>query len=254
MKRLPPLMMLLAILTSALIVITSTVDYWPHNQAKPISRKQPQLKIDQPPPRAVRQVPVKTKYIALTFDDGPDPEFTPQVLNVLKEHDAFATFFLLGQHTERYPEVVKHTVNSGCEVGVHAYSHAFLNRIPPSQAKRQIHRTYNCIYRTTGQKPALFRPPYGFYNKEVLAAAKAKKLQIILWTPNADPRDFENPGVNKIVSRVLACANPGTIVLLHDYGGDRSQTVEAVDKIIDKLAPKGFRFVTVSQLLKQRRQ
>ncbi|MHB9094413.1 MAG: polysaccharide deacetylase family protein [Eubacteriales bacterium] len=201
------------------------------------------------PGEVIRQIPTRQKYIALTFDDGPSPKYTPRILSVLAKYRASATFFLLGQHIERYPEVAAQIVNSGHEVGVHAYSHAFLNRLGPNQVKVQINRTYNLIYQATGCKPVLFRPPYGFYNRETLAAAREKRLQVILWTPSGDPKDYENPGIDVIVSRIVKSAKPGTIVLLHDYGGNRSQTVRAVDKVITKLKAKGFKFVTISKAL-----
>lgn len=204
------------------------------------------------PTYVVRQIATRGKYIALTFDDGPNPTFTPQILRILKKHNAYATFFLLGQRVSRYPSTANMIVNSGHEIGIHSYEHAFLTRIPPSQAQTQVNKTYNAIYRITGQKPSLFRPPYGFYNKDLLTFVERKKLQLILWTPTADPHDYDNPGADVIADRVLANAKPGMIVLLHDNGGNRTQTVLALDKILTALDRKGYKSITVSNLINTR--
>lgn len=246
-----------------LVVISA---YIPGRQKKPIAVPEPvkQAQPLQKPAEAeaeqsssaqkqieiVAQLNTKNKIMALTFDDGPDPRFTPQILQVLKEHGVKATFFLLGRQAERYPAITALIAGEGHETGIHSYDHKFLNRLPAAQVQKEIDRTYDVIYRITGKKPLLFRPPYGFRNSRVLKAAANRGLKIILWTPRANPRDFENPGIKKIVSRVLANARPGVIVLLHDHGGDRRQTVLATEIIITKLKARGYEFDTISSLNK----
>lgn len=247
MKR--QISILLAALLFMGIIGYVSQEYWaitplakPHKQNKLRTANKQTLQV-------IRRVETPEKIIALTFDDGPHPKFTPLVLKVLKKHKAHGTFFILGHHADRHPELVNQIVSNGNEVAVHSYNHFFLNRLSSSQVENQIDRTYKSLFRITGHQPALFRPPYGFYNKNMLSLAAKKNLKVVLWTPTADPRDYDDPGAAKIAGRVLSEIKPGSIVLLHDHGGNRAQTVEAVDKIITTLKTEGYKFETVSHLI-----
>lgn len=249
----------IVVLTGLLGLLIAVLHPFPAKQMKPgqnpvHEQAQGQEQGEQEPQGqapVIKQINTKRKIIALTFDDGPDPRFTPRLLQVLKKHGVRATFFLLGQHVERYPAITAQIVQEGHEAGLHGYDHKFLDRLPADQVESQIEKTFAAVYKTTGQKPIFFRPPYGFYNQKVLTAANNLGLQIILWTPEANPRDFENPGVSIIVNRVIAKARPGAIILLHDHGISRRQTIQATDKLITELEAHGYRFDTVGHLLKE---
>ena len=204
------------------------------------------------PIEIIHQIPTQRKSIALTFDDGPDPVFTGQVLKVLRKHHASATFFLIGHHAEQYPKIAAQIVSDGNETGVHSYDHKALHHLPCSEVQNQVNKTYDIIYKATSHKPVLFRPPFGFYNNSVLKAAGEKKMKMILWTPEADPKDYKNPGTSRIVKQLVRNAKPGMIILLHDSGRDRKQTVAAIDRVMTILEVKGYRFQTVSDILKNK--
>jgi peptidoglycan-N-acetylglucosamine deacetylase len=181
--------------------------------------------------------------IALTFDDGPNPVFTPQVLQVLKQYAVRATFFCIGQQVQRYPGLLQQTYQAGNTIGNHTWSHANLTKLSPDGIRRQLRTTSIAIQDAIGIPPVLFRPPDGATNKEVRSIASELGLRQILWT--IDTRDWQRPGVGAIVSTVLTNARNGSIVLMHDGGGNRSQTVQALPQIIIQLRQRGFTFVSL---------
>ncbi|CAB1129126.1 Chitooligosaccharide deacetylase [Candidatus Hydrogenisulfobacillus filiaventi] len=196
--------------------------------------------VDLPPDRRV---------IALTFDDGPSP-YTPRILELLQHYHQQATFFVLGQNAARYPQYVRAEAQAGMEVADHTYSHLNLARHSAATDEADLRRAQDLLTRLTGRTPVLLRPPYGTYNRDLLEVARRLGLHVVMWSWTEDSRDWTRPGVGTIVQRVLAHLEPGDIVLMHDGGGDRSQTVEALAIILRDLAAGGWRSVTVSELLR----
>ncbi|GGG16273.1 polysaccharide deacetylase family protein [Paenibacillus aceti] len=197
----------------------------------------------------VWEVPTQDKFIALTFDDGPDAKLTPQILELLEKYDAKATFFVVGERVKRYPELVKKELAAGHEVGNHSFRHPPFDQLSHSSIKDELEQTQQVIFQTTGHKAVLFRPPGGVYNDNIIQLTKQNNLQLILWSWHQDTKDWAAPGVNKIVRKVLDNAHNGDIVLMHDFVYHSSQTPEALKIILPELKKRGFSFVTVSELL-----
>jgi peptidoglycan/xylan/chitin deacetylase (PgdA/CDA1 family) len=185
--------------------------------------------------------------IALTFDDGPNPIYTPQVLAVLQEYGVKATFFDVGYLVDDYPNLARQEYAAGHVVANHSWSHPELTRLSAAGIRWQLTQGSGAIQAATGVRPVFFRPPYGAINATVVGEADAVGVTTVLW--NADPRDWALPGVDVIVDRILSQVRNGTIILLHDGGGNRSQTVAALPMIITALEQRGYRFVTVQQLV-----
>ncbi|ODG92352.1 polysaccharide deacetylase family protein [Bacillus sp. AFS029533] len=198
---------------------------------------------------AIWEVPVKEKVIAITFDDGPNDEYTPEVLDLLKKYNAKATFFLVGERVAKFPEVVMREIKEGHEVANHTYTHARLQYLTDEQIRDQLHKTHDAIIAATHVEPVLFRPPFGYYSERSINTVHDLGYLTVMWSWHQDTFDWQNPGVYKIVSNVLKDTRKGDIVLFHDHGGDRSQTVDALKQILPALQKQGYQFVTVSQLL-----
>jgi len=197
-----------------------------------------------PHPPAERLIPRSaSRVIALTFDDGPSPVFTPQVLHVLRQYRIRATFFCIGQQVQRYPYLLQQMYQAGEVIGNHTWSHPNLTELPSAAIQQQLRSTSLIIQRTIGVSPKIFRPPYGATNARVQGIAAQLGLQQIMWT--IDTRDWQQPGVRAIVNAVLTNARNGSIVLMHDGGGNRSQTVQALPQIIIGLQQRGFTYVVV---------
>jgi chitin deacetylase len=186
-----------------------------------------------------------SKVIALTFDDGPSPE-TLKVLEVLQQHNTVATFFCLGRNLREYPEIAKRIVQAGNAIGNHTWHHYYHN-VTEQTASNEIDYTGIHIYRSTGTKSLLFRPPGGHLNNGFAAYAKKKNYVVVMWS--IDPKDYLQPPASTIANTVISQAKSGAIVLLHDGGGSRQQTIQALSIIIPKLKQQGYRFVTIPQLL-----
>lgn len=191
------------------------------------------------------------KLLALTFDDGPNPYATPELLTLLAQYKAKATFFVLGEVAQAYPKLLQREVAGGHEIAVHSWRHDYLTRLSRAAVTADAERSLALIRSLTD--PALpvawERPPYGATNASVKAGIEAAGLRQILWS--VDPQDWRKPGASVIASRVLARAHPGAVILCHDGGGDRRQTLAAVRVFLPALQAKGYRFVTLSEL-KQR--
>ena len=185
--------------------------------------------------------------IALTFDDGPNPIYTPQILAMLQKYRVKATFFDVGYLVIDYPNLVRQEYNAGNVVGNHSWSHPELTLLSASAILSQLTRTSNAIQATIGVRPTFFRPPYGAINRTVLAEANTLGVTTVLWNDSAG--DWILPGVSAIASKILHLTRNGGIILLHDGGGDRSQTVAALPIIITALENRGFSFVTIQQLV-----
>lgn len=185
------------------------------------------------------------RTVALTFDDGPDPFYTPQVLDVLARYDVKATFFVIGRHVDAHPELIRHIVASGHAVGSHGYSHAILRGVWPGEITTELQRRDVALYRAAGIQTRLFRHPGGMQGVFLPFVARAGGWRVVVWS--VDSRDYTQPGAEEIVRRVLEAAHPGAIVLLHDGSphGDESrrQTVAALPAILEGLRARGYRFV-----------
>ncbi|MEH1810808.1 polysaccharide deacetylase family protein [Nostoc sp.] len=186
------------------------------------------------------------KVIALTFDDGPWPESTAQVLDILKKNQIKGTFFVVGENVKNFPNLLKQEIAEGHVIGNHTWHHwyQFLN---PQAAAYEIDHTEDIIFKTTGLKTNLFRPPGGVMHNGVVDYARNSKYAIILWS--SDSVDYSRPTVPKLIGNVFREAKPGGIVLMHDGGGNRSRTVQALPEIIANFRNQGYRFVTIPELL-----
>lgn len=185
--------------------------------------------------------------IALTFDDGPHPIYTLQVLHILQEYGVKATFFCIGRQIPAYASIVQQVNRAGNLVADHTWDHFDMTRLSVTSMQWELFRTADVIQQVTGVRPILFRPPYGSINTTVKDVSTQLGLTPIMW--NVDPSDWRLPGTDTIIQRVLANTGNGSVILMHDGGGNRSQTVQALPQIIAGLQQRGFRFVTVEQLL-----
>jgi chitin deacetylase len=192
------------------------------------------------------KLPPKDKVIALTFDDGPWPGYTAQVLNILRENNIKATFFVVGQNLKNYPNLGKQIVAEGHVIGNHTWHHWY-HFFNPQAAAFEIDNTSELISQITGAKTTLFRPPGGMLHNGLASYAKGKKYTVVMWS--VDSVDYSRPSAPILTSRVLKASKPGSIVLMHDGGGNRSQTVAALPQMISKLRQQGYRFVTIPELL-----
>jgi len=186
------------------------------------------------------------KVIALTFDDGPWPQTTEQVLDILKANNIKGTFFVVGENLKNYPELGRQIVAQGHVIANHTWHHWY-HFFNPQAAAFEIDRTEDLIYQVTGVKTNLFRPPGGFLHNGLVAYAKGQKYAVVMWS--ADSTDYKQPAVPKLINNVIKDSKPGGIVLMHDGGGNRSRTVQALPEIISNFRKQGYRFVTIPELL-----
>ena len=189
------------------------------------------------------------KYIALTFDDGPHPVYTEQILDILDKNGAKATFFVVGRNAESYPELIQREYTYGHEIGNHTYSHPDMNKISVDRAVEEILKTQNIIESITGKKPELFRAPGGVFSEELITNIEELECKPILWSWRQDTKDWCNVSVDSIVSGVVNNLQNGDIILFHDYNVNGSPTPQALELLLPKLKSLGYSFVTVSELL-----
>lgn len=181
-----------------------------------------------------------SKKIALTFDDGPHPKVTPQVLNILKKYEAKATFFVVGSEVKKNPQVLKDVANAGHEIGNHTFNHKKLTTLSLRNAQIQIDSTDAVIKATIGHNATVFRPPYGAYNKSIVNQLDVPN---VLWS--IDTLDWKHHDPQKTLAAVQKNAKNGSIVLMHDI---HQETADALDSILAMLQKQGYEFVTVSEL------
>jgi peptidoglycan/xylan/chitin deacetylase (PgdA/CDA1 family) len=230
---------------------------------RPALRRRPPSRSAHPPfaatPAQLRAIDLALRYtsfvthgvgrrreVALTFDDGPSP-FTAAILKVLTRKHVPATFFVVGQQLNDFARGLRAELRAGYRLGDHTENHAWLARLRKGAQLAQI-RDEALRARSLGAPfPRLFRPPYGAFNRATVAVTRSLNMLIVLWS--VDPGDWRRPGAGAIVRNVLGQARPGAIVLLHDGGGPRDQTVAALPAIIDGLRVRHYRLVTVPQLL-----
>lgn len=189
-----------------------------------------------------KKIPSKDwkKYVALTFDDGPHKQYTDFLLNTLKQKWVHATFFMLGENAERYPEIVKRVAENGNEIWSHSYDHPSFLKISPEKIREQLTKTDEAIMKSTGKPTTILRPPYGAYNASV---AKVAEKSLILW--NVDSMDWKNRNVAKNLKLTLSTVYDGSIILYHDI---HKESVETIGPLIDSLRWEWYEFVTVSEL------
>jgi peptidoglycan-N-acetylglucosamine deacetylase len=191
-------------------------------------------------------VHVDGPYIAVTFDDGPSATLTPKLLDLLAAHHIKATFFVIGENVAEHPEIVARAAQEGHEIANHSWSHPNLAKLSDESVRRQLWRTDDVIKKATGTRPALLRPPYGsITEREKRWIHDEFGYRIILW--DVDPYDWKRPGPAVVRNRILKETQPGSIVLSHDI---HPGTIEAMPSTLDALEAKGFKFVTVSELIR----
>ncbi|WP_078862599.1 glycosyltransferase [Streptomyces sp. NRRL F-5123] len=194
----------------------------------------------------------RARTIALTFDDGPDPRWTPQILAVLRRHHVHATFFVVGTEVAAHPALVRQIAADGNQIGIHTFTHANLGAIPAWQRSLELREAQLALAGATGQTSYLLRPPYSSSNEalndhdwESVETAGEHGYLTVLSTQ--DSEDWQRPGADAIVANATPHGSAGQILLMHDGGGDRSQTVAALDRLLPQLTARGYRFATVSE-------
>jgi peptidoglycan-N-acetylglucosamine deacetylase len=196
-------------------------------------------------PATYAQVRVDQPYIAMTFDDGPSAENTPRLLEMLKQRNIKATFFLIGQNVASNPDLVRRILADGHEIGNHSWTHPQLSKLSDDRVTMEITKTQDAIKDASGFTPSLLRPPYGAITPRQREWVEDRfGLNVILWS--VDPFDWKRPGASVITQRILSQVRPGAIILSHDI---HKQTVDAMPATLDGLIAKGYKFATVSQLI-----
>jgi peptidoglycan/xylan/chitin deacetylase (PgdA/CDA1 family) len=253
----------LAVLALALVVAVASGSHGKHPRSSASLSTRPHVATPHPPSdpekeeyAAVRSVLAYTPFvregsahgrdIALTFDDGPGP-YTPQVLSVLERMHVRATFFAIGKMLRYFSASTVREIEDGDVIGDHTESHPELAKLSRHDQYEELFEQIARIELLGGRRPVLFRPPYGSFNATTMHELARLHLLMVLWSVDTD--DYLQPGVSTIVNRALEGAHPGAIILLHDAGGVRTQTIEALPKIIDGLRRRGYRLVTVPRLL-----
>lgn len=187
------------------------------------------------------------RWVALTFDDGPGP-YTPKLLRELERLRVPATFFQVGRMLQQFPAAGRQASETPqITIGDHTYSHSSMPQLGREGQKQEILQAATLMQQNGEQPPRLFRPPYGAWDLHTRALTKQRGMAIILW--NVDSEDYTRPGVARIVRNVVDAVKPGSIVLMHDAGGDREQTLAAVPLIVKRLRKQGYGFVTVDRMI-----
>ena len=185
----------------------------------------------------------KGRAIYLTFDDGPTVKYTNRVLDLLDQYDAKATFFQVGENATAHPELTRSVIERGHALGNHTWSHRDMRKLRPKELNGQIARTSAALFGITGRPVTCLRPPFGAVNARVRKAIRHQKLDLKLW--DIDPRDWKKPGSTAIAHRVVSVADPGDVSLMHDGGGNRSQSVRALERILRSLSKQHYDFKTL---------
>ncbi|TMW70439.1 polysaccharide deacetylase family protein [Alteribacter natronophilus] len=205
------------------------------------------------PETVVYRGPDNVKRVALTFDDGPDPRFTPDILDILEENDVNATFFVMGARAKGNPELLDRIDREGHVIGNHTYWHPNLDGETVGQLRWEIEETDNIINNIVGYRPALFRPPYGNFGSAHTESLASYEESAVFWT--VDTRDWDGPPADEIINTVTEETGNGSIILMHDgshWTVDMSNTVEALGPVIESLKDDGYEFVTIPELLQIR--
>ncbi len=261
MRYLLPSLLLVALL--AMLMLRGYV----HSEILADHRVRPPVAADKVPEKVLEGGPVidtrsgqettlsvPDRRLVLTFDDGPDPEWTPKVLDVLAEHDAHAVFFVTGTMASRYPELVQRMVDEGHEVGLHTFNHPDLSYQSRSRIDWELSQNQLALAGAAGIRTSLFRPPYSSFSDAMDNASWPVTEYIgsrgyITVVNNTDSEDWRRPGADEIIRRATPKGHQGAIVLMHDSGGDRSQTVAALDRFLPELKAKGYEFANLTEAL-----
>ncbi len=193
------------------------------------------------------EVKTSEKVIALTFDDGPHPKLTNRILDILDKYDAKATFFVIGKNAELYPQIIKRIADNGHEIGNHTYSHLAETNSNSEKLKTEILKTEDIIFKITGTKTSLFRPPTGYCSKSAVQMTKDLSYKTIVW--NIDTKDWAHRNKTEIIKEIKNRADNGSIILFHDFIAYNSDTPEILSQILPFLKSKGYSFITVSEML-----
>ncbi|MGW2564593.1 polysaccharide deacetylase family protein, partial [Streptomyces sp. NPDC001514] len=184
-------------------------------------------------------MPTLGRSMVLTFDDGPHPHYTPDILKILRKHDVRAMFFVCGKMAVADPDLLREIADDGHVIGNHTWSHPLMPKLPASRIRDELGSTSEIIEKTLGSAPRWYRAPYGAWNKYSFEIGAELGMEPLAWT--IDTRDWRVPGTKEIVGRVLDGAEPGAVVLSHDAGGDRSQSVAALRRYLPALLRSGYR-------------
>lgn len=198
--------------------------------------------------RIINEVNTTEKKIAITFDDGPNPIYTKQVLEVFWKARAKATFFMIGEQIEKNPELVTLVAGEGHEIGNHTFSHTKLSELSQEMCLEEIKKNERIIERLINKKPTIIRPPYLAFNKET-ETLLSQLGYLMIGALNMDATDWEQPGAEFIIEKTRQHVKNGSILIFHDGYGDRSQTIEAIRILVPELITQGYKLVTVSELL-----
>ncbi|MFG2477068.1 glycosyltransferase [Streptomyces fagopyri] len=265
-RRLPMRFLLPSLLLVALLAMLMLRGYV-HSEILADHRIQPEAATDKVPEKILDGGPVidtrggRTSSLSvpdhrlvLTFDDGPDPKWTPKVLDVLKKHHAHAVFFVTGTMASRYPELVRRMVEEGNEVGLHTFNHPDLSYQSKGRIDWELSQSQLALEGAAGIRTSLFRPPYSSFadamdNKSWPVTKYIGTRGYITVVNNTDSEDWQKPGVDEIIRRATPKGGKGAIVLMHDSGGDRHQTVEALDRFLPELQRRGYEFQNLTQAL-----
>jgi cellulose synthase/poly-beta-1,6-N-acetylglucosamine synthase-like glycosyltransferase/peptidoglycan/xylan/chitin deacetylase (PgdA/CDA1 family) len=262
LRHLVPCVLLLALM--AMLMLRGYV----HSEILADHRVQPPVSNDRVPKKILKGGPVidtrsgrqlsldvPAYELVLTFDDGPDPQWTPKVLDVLRKHEAKAVFFITGTMASRYPDLVQRMVDEGHEIGLHTFNHPDLSLQSKDRIDWELSQNQLALAGSAGIRTSLFRPPYSSFsermdNRTWPVAQYIGSRGYITVVSDTDSQDWSRPGVDEIIRRATPERGDGAIVLMHDSGGDRSQTVAALDRYITQLQVKGYKFDTLTEALK----
>ncbi|MGA9377571.1 MAG: polysaccharide deacetylase family protein [Phormidium sp.] len=225
-----------------------------HEQTSSVDKNKLEPQVFSPPAKfqgkTLKEVNVapQNKVIALTFDDGPWPKYSQLILEILKKENIKGTFFWIGRNVEAFPEIALQVVAEGHAIGNHTWNHSY-RKMSKAIASHEINDTAAIIEKTTKVKTTLFRPPGGILTNGPAGYALSEKYSVLMWS--ADSTDYARRiSVNTMINKVLKNAQPGGMILMHDGGGDRKRTVQALPIIINTLKKQGYKFVTVPELLR----
>jgi peptidoglycan-N-acetylglucosamine deacetylase len=213
-----------------------------HQAAATRRRPRPEPGPRYPLDKPLYYIDSDSKSIALTIDDGPDPVYTPQVLRLLRKYHVTATFSMIGLHVAAFPDLARDVAEAGHKIANHTWTHADLVGLPVHRVHDEVVRASDAIHAATGGQPGLFRAPYGAWSRAVIRECERTGMIPVDWS--VDPRDWSMPGVRAIVRNIMTNTRPGSIILEHDGGGNRSETVAALRIVLPRLLGEGYRFAT----------
>lgn len=251
-----------SLLSTLLILIALTLASCQSPFQKPIEQNPtPPMQEPTPGPSAVnpnntpmqpgkfyRMGDPKQRYIALTFDDGPESKWTPRILDILRDKQIKATFFVIGRELEKYPDIAQRMVGEGHVIANHTYNHVNLNNVSPDQMASEINQGASAIAKFTGKKPKLLRPPFGAQNPKVVEIANNNGSFVILWS--VDTEDWRGLDAQTIRARVVPIVKNGDIILQHNGEGPNLEgSVTVLPILIDEIKARGYTFVTIPEIL-----